>query len=32
VATPVTVGETDFDNLFLVTTGARPALVRLHYR
>ena len=32
VATPVTVGETDFDNLFLVTTGARPALLRLHYR
>ncbi len=32
VATPVTVGEADYDNLFVVTRGERPELVRLHYR
>jgi phosphohistidine phosphatase SixA len=32
VTTRVTIGEDDFDNLFLVTTGARPSLLRLHYR
>lgn len=28
----VTVGEADFDNLFVVTLGAQPSLVRLHFR
>ncbi len=32
IATPVTIGEADYDNLFVVTRGERPALVRLHYR
>ena len=32
IATPVTIGEADYDNLFVVTPGERPALVRLHYR
>jgi broad specificity phosphatase PhoE len=32
VTTPVTVGEADYDNLFVVTLGARPSLLRLHYR
>ncbi len=32
VATPVTIGDTEFDNLFLVTTGTHPSLLRLHYR
>jgi broad specificity phosphatase PhoE len=28
----VTIGDNDFDNLFVVTAGVRPTLVRLHYR
>jgi broad specificity phosphatase PhoE len=32
VATPVTVGEDEYDNLFVVTMGARPSMFRLHYR
>jgi len=28
----VTVAETEFDNLFIVTTGAKPTMVRLHYK
>lgn len=28
----VTIGEQDFDNLFIVVGGARPTLVRLHYK
>lgn len=32
IAAPVTIGEADYDNLFVVTPGERPALVRLHYR
>jgi 2,3-bisphosphoglycerate-dependent phosphoglycerate mutase len=28
----VTIGDDDFDNLFVVTAAARPTLVRLHYR
>jgi broad specificity phosphatase PhoE len=28
----VTIGEQDFDNLFVVARGARPTLVRLHYK
>ena len=32
VTTPVTIGDNEFDNLFLVTSGSPPALLRLHYR
>jgi broad specificity phosphatase PhoE len=32
VTAPVTIGDDDFDNLFIVTTGAPPAVLRLHYR
>jgi broad specificity phosphatase PhoE len=32
VATPVTVADDEFDNLFVVVAGARPTLVRLRYR
>ena len=32
VATPVTVGDADFDNLFIVTRGRTPSVIRLHYR
>jgi phosphohistidine phosphatase SixA len=32
VDTPVTVAESEFDNLFVVTRGEKPALLRLHYR
>ena len=32
VTTPVTIGDDEFDNLFLVTTGTPPSLLRLHYR
>jgi phosphohistidine phosphatase SixA len=32
VATPAVVAESEFDNLFIVTRGEKPALVRLHYR
>jgi broad specificity phosphatase PhoE len=32
VTTPVTIGDGDFDNLFLVTESSPPALLRLHYR
>ena len=32
VTTPMTIGDDDFDNLFLVTTGTPPSLLRLHYR
>jgi phosphohistidine phosphatase SixA len=32
VSSPPTIGEADFDNLFVVTLGASPTLVRLHYR
>jgi broad specificity phosphatase PhoE len=32
VATAVSIGDDEFDNLFLVTTGARPSLLHLHYR
>jgi broad specificity phosphatase PhoE len=28
----VTVGDSDFDNLFVVTAGSPPSVVRLHYR
>jgi phosphohistidine phosphatase SixA len=32
VGTPVIVAESEFDNLFIVTRGEKPALLRLHYR
>ena len=32
VTTPVSIGDDDFDNLFLLTQGASPTLLRLHYR
>jgi broad specificity phosphatase PhoE len=32
VATPVTIGDAEFDNMFLVATGTQPSVVRLHYR
>ena len=32
VTTPVTIGDNDFDNLFLVRVSSPPALLRLHYR
>ena len=30
--TPVTVGDAEYDNLFVVTVGATPSVLRLHYR
>ena len=32
VTTPVTIGDNDFDNMFLVRLSSPPALLRLHYR
>lgn len=32
VAPPVTVGDADYDNLFVVTLSDKPTLLRLHYR
>jgi phosphohistidine phosphatase SixA len=32
LASPPNIGDNDFDNLFLVTTGPKPSLLRLHYR
>jgi phosphohistidine phosphatase SixA len=32
VDTPPAVAESEFDNLFIVTRGEKPALLRLHYR
>lgn len=32
VAEPVTLGDEDYDNLFVVVRGEKPALVRLHFR
>jgi phosphohistidine phosphatase SixA len=32
IDTPPPVAETDFDNLFIVTRGEKPALLRLRYR
>ena len=31
IATPINIGENDYDNLFIVTLGEKPHLVRLHY-
>ncbi len=32
VTTPVKIDDTEFDNMFLVSTGTHPSLLRLHYR
>lgn len=32
VATPVTIGENDYDDLFLVVLAPTPRLIHLHYR
>jgi len=32
VTPPVTVADTEFDNLFIVMTGAQPRLVRVRYK
>jgi phosphohistidine phosphatase SixA len=32
IATPVTLGDSDYDNLFVVTTGPSPGMLRLHFR
>ena len=32
VAAPITVGDAEYDNLFVVTIGAAPSVLRLHYR
>ena len=32
ITPPLTVAESEFDNLFIVVTGPQPRLVRLHYK
>jgi phosphohistidine phosphatase SixA len=32
VTPPVTIGDDEFDNLFIVSTGTPPSVLRLHYR
>ena len=32
VTTSVKIGDREFDNMFLVSTGTHPSLLRLHYR
>jgi broad specificity phosphatase PhoE len=32
VTSPVTIAEADYHNLFVVTLGDRPSLLRLHFR
>ena len=32
VTPPVKIGDTEFDNLFIVVTGAQPRLLRLRYK
>jgi broad specificity phosphatase PhoE len=32
VATPVTVGDAEYDSLFVVRPGDRPSVTRLHYK
>ena len=32
VAEPISIAETEFDNLFIVLRSATPSLLRLHYR
>jgi broad specificity phosphatase PhoE len=32
IGTPVTIDDAAFDNLYVVTRGAKPVLIHLHYR
>ena len=32
MTSPVTIADDEFDNLFILTTGGAPKLIRLHYR
>lgn len=32
IATPIDIGENDYDNLFVILLEAQPRLLRLHYR
>jgi phosphohistidine phosphatase SixA len=32
ISTPVTLGDADYDNIFIVTTGSSPGMLRLHFR
>jgi broad specificity phosphatase PhoE len=32
VGTPVTIDDAEYDNLYIVTRGQKPTLIRLHYR
>ena len=32
ISEPVKIGDAEYDNLFIVSPGAKPALIRLHYR
>jgi broad specificity phosphatase PhoE len=32
IATPITIEENDYDNLFVLVLDAKPRLIRLHYR
>jgi phosphohistidine phosphatase SixA len=32
VRSPASIGDDEFDNLFVVTAGTTPGLIRLHYR
>jgi broad specificity phosphatase PhoE len=32
LAAPVNIGESDYDNLYLITLGQKPRLLQLHYR
>jgi broad specificity phosphatase PhoE len=32
VATPISIEENDYDNLFVLVLDAKPRLIRLHYR
>jgi phosphohistidine phosphatase SixA len=32
VASPVTIGDAEYDNLFVVRLGDKPAVIRLHFK
>ncbi|HEX3816667.1 MAG TPA: histidine phosphatase family protein, partial [Chthoniobacterales bacterium] len=32
ISASLKIGETDYDDLFVIVTGARPRLIHLHYR
>jgi broad specificity phosphatase PhoE len=32
ITAPVTIGDAEYDNLFIVTTGPQPRMIRLHLR